>query len=112
MKLIEPILMWKNGESQEANLLNAIIINDNLETSCSFYYSLCSRGEGTEAMPLVIGQTLAEGNITMSGETYLAWDGDNNFAFSYIAEKLNLTLIGHYADSINTQAEIAEYIIP
>jgi hypothetical protein len=93
MKLIEPILIWKNGESQEANLLNAIIINDNLESSCSFYYSLNSSGEGTEAMPLVVGQTLAEGNITMSGDTYLAWDGDNNFAFSYIAEKLNLTLI-------------------
>ena len=93
MKPIEPITIWKNGKSQEANLLNAYIINDNLESSCSFYYSLCASGEGTEAMPLVIGQMLAEGNITMSGEDYLAWDGDNNFAFSYIAEKLNLTLI-------------------
>ena len=93
MKPIEPVTIWKNGESQEANLLNAIIINDNLATSCSFYYSLNASGEGTEAMPLVIGQTLAEGNITMDGEKYLAWDGDNNFAFSYIAEKLNLTLI-------------------
>jgi hypothetical protein len=44
-------------------------------------------------MPLVIGQTLAEGNITMDGENYLAWDGSNDIAFSYIAEKLNLTLI-------------------
>jgi hypothetical protein len=93
MKPIEPIQIWKNGESQEANLLNAYIINDNLQSSCSFYYSLCASGEGTEATPLIIGQTLAEGNITMSGEQYLAWDGDNNFAFSYIAEKLNLTLI-------------------
>ena len=93
MKPIEPITIWKNGKSQEANLLNAIIINDNLATSCSFYYSLCASGVGTEPMPLIIGQTLAEGNITMSGEDYLAWDGDNNFAFSYIAEKLNLTLI-------------------
>jgi hypothetical protein len=93
MKAIEPITIWKNGESQEANLLNAYIINDNLQSSCSFYYSLCSSGEGTEAMPLVIWQTLAEGNITMDGDTYLGWDGDNNFAFSYIAEKLNLTLI-------------------
>ena len=90
---IESVTIWKNGESQEANLLNAYIINDNLATSCSFYYSLNASGEGTEAMPLVIGQTLAEGNITMSGDTYLAWDGDNDFAFSYIAEKLNLTLI-------------------
>ena len=93
MKQIESVTIWKNGESQEANLLNAYIINDNLESSCSFYYSLNASGEGTETMPLVIGQTLAEGNITMSGEDYLAWDGDNNFAFSYIADKLNLTLI-------------------
>ena len=93
MKSIEPITIWKNGESQEANLLNAYIINDTLESSCSFYYSLNASGEGTEAIPLVIGQTLAEGNITMSGETYLSWDGDNDFAYSYIAEQLNLTLI-------------------
>jgi len=93
MKQIEPVTIWKNGESQEANLLNAIIINDNLQSSCSFYYSLCASGEGTEAMPLVIGQTLAEGNVTMDGENYLAWDGDNDYAFTYIAEKLNLTLI-------------------
>jgi hypothetical protein len=93
MKSIEPITIWKNGESQEANLLNAYITNDNLQSSCSFYYSLCASGEGTEAMPLLIGQTLAEGNITMDGDNYLAWDGDNNYAFTYIAEKLNLTLI-------------------
>ena len=93
MKKIEPVTIWKNGESQEANLLNAYIINDNLQSSCAFYYSLNARAEGTEAMPLVIGQTLAEGNITMDGDNYLAWDGDNNYAFTYIAEKLNLTLI-------------------
>ena len=93
MKSIEAVTIWKNGESQEANLLNAYIINDNLQSSCSFYYSLNSSGEGTEAMPLVIGQSLAEGNITMDGENYLNWDGDNDYAFTYIAEKLNLTLI-------------------
>jgi len=93
MKKIEAVTIWKNGESQEANLLNAYIINDNLQTSCSFYYQLCSSGEGTEAMPLIIHQTLAEGNVTMDGENYLAWDGSNDYAFSYIAEKLSLTLI-------------------
>lgn len=93
MKPIQPITIWKNGESQEANLLNAYIINDNLATSCNFYYSLCSSGEGTEAYPLVIGQTLAEGNVQMSGDDYLAWDNSNEAAYVYIAEKLNLTLI-------------------
>jgi hypothetical protein len=93
MKQIEPIGIWKNGESQEANLLNAYIINDNLATSCTFYYQLCSSGEGTEALPLIIGQTLADGNVTMSGDDYLNWDDSNDQAYSYIAEKLNLTII-------------------
>ena len=93
MKPIQPITIWKNGESQEANLLNAFIINDNLQSSCTFYYSLNASGEGTEALPLVIGQTLAEGNITMSGQDYLNWDNSNEAAYVYIAEKLNLTLI-------------------
>lgn len=93
MKSIEPILIWKNGESQEANILNAYIINDNLATSCTFYYQLCSSGEGTEEAPLVIGQTLADGNVTMSGEDYLNWDDSNDAAYLYIAEKLNLTII-------------------
>jgi hypothetical protein len=89
MKKIESVTIWKNGESQEANLLNAYIINDNLATSCSFYYQLCSSGE----QPDSIGQSLAEGNVTMDGENYSLWNGDNNDAFSYIAAELNLTLI-------------------
>jgi hypothetical protein len=93
MKQIETIQIWKNGQSQEANLLNIYIINDNLATSCSFYYQLCSSGEPTEETPLVIGQTLADGNVTMDGENYLLWNGDNNYAYSYIASELNLTLI-------------------
>ena len=93
MKQIEPISIWKNGESFEANLLNAYIINDNLQSSCTFYYSLCSSGEGTEALPLVIGQTLADGNVTMSGQSYIDWDNSNDAAYAYIAEKLNLTII-------------------
>ena len=89
MKKIETIQIWKNGQSQEANLLNAYIINDNLATSCSFYYQLCSSGE----QPDSIGQTLADGNVTMDGENYLLWNGDNNDAYSYIAAELNLTLL-------------------
>jgi hypothetical protein len=93
MKKIEPITIWKNGESQEANLLSALLVNDNLQSSCSFYYQLCSSGEGTEAMPLIVGQMLTEGSVQMDGQDYLAWDNSNKAAYVYIAEKLNLTLI-------------------
>jgi len=93
MKQIESVNIWKNGESQEATILNAYIINDNLATSCTFYYQLCSSGEATEETPLVIGQTLADGNVTMNGDDYLAWDGNNDYAYTFIANKLNLTIV-------------------
>jgi hypothetical protein len=93
MKKIEPIQVWKNGEQLEASFLNAIIVNDNLDSACTFYYQLLTGGDGTEAMPISVGQLVAEGNISLSGENYLSWNGSNNYAFEYISEKLNLTLI-------------------
>ena len=93
MRKIKAVQAWKNGEQLEANLLNVYIIRDDLQSYCEFYYSLNTSGEGTEINPLIVGEKVAEGNETISGEQYLAWDGDNNFAFSYIAEKLNLTII-------------------
>ena len=93
MKQIEKIQVWKNGEQLEASFLNAIIVNDNLESACTFYYQLLTGGDGTEAMPISVGQSVAEGNISLSGEDYLSWNGSNDYAFEYIAEKLNLTLV-------------------
>jgi hypothetical protein len=93
MKKIQPVTAWKNGEQLEANFLNAYITRDNMENFAEFYYSLNAGGEGTEAMPLVIGQVVAEGNIIMNAEQYIAWDNSNEAAYVYIAEKLNLTLI-------------------
>jgi hypothetical protein len=93
MRKIEQVQIWKNGEQLEATLLNATIVNDNLESSCTFYYQLLTGGDGTEAMPITSGQSVAEGNISLNGDNYLDWNGSNDFAYSYIAEKLNLTLI-------------------
>ena len=93
MKQIENLAIWKNGEQKTASILNAYIVNDNLETSCFFYYQLCEGGQGTEEMPLIVGNSLAEGNVMMDGEDYLGWDGSNNAAYAYIAAELNLTLV-------------------
>jgi hypothetical protein len=93
MKTIKPITIWNNGEQKFASILTAKIIDDNLESACNFYYELSEGGHGTEATPLIKGFTLVSGNVPMSGDTYLGWDGDNDFAFSYIAEKLNITLL-------------------
>lgn len=93
MKQIKSVTIWNNGEQKTASILTAKIVDDNLQNACNFYYELCEGGQGTEEMPLIKGVTLVAGNVPMSGETYLSWDGNNDFAFSYIAEKLNLTLI-------------------
>jgi hypothetical protein len=92
MKKIEPVQVWKNGEQLEASLLNATS-QDNLDNSCNFYYQLLVGGDGTEAMPIMYSVPVAEGALFLSGEQYLAWDGTNDAAYVYIAEKLNLTLL-------------------
>jgi hypothetical protein len=87
MKQIEPIQIWKNGQQLTASVLDAIIINDNLSTSCTFYWML------KEDLDDEAGQTLADGNATMTGEDYDGWDGSNDYAFSYIAKQINVTIL-------------------
>ncbi len=89
MKQITPISIWDNGTVQEAAVLNAYCINDNLSTSATFYYTLLS-----ESM-----QLLAQGNLTMSGDDYDAWE-TNDYAYDWIAEQLNLTIIGDYVPPV------------
>jgi hypothetical protein len=87
MKNIQPIQIWKNGQQLTASVLDAIIINDNLSTSCTFYWML------KEDLDDEVGQTLADGNTTMTGEDYDNWDGNNDYAFSYIAKQINVTIL-------------------
>jgi hypothetical protein len=88
MKNISPIQIWKNGQNKTASILDAIIINDNLSTSCTFYWMLKEADQEEQA-----GQVLADGNATMTGEDYDNWDGSNDYAFEYIAEQINVTII-------------------
>lgn len=89
MKTIEPISIWDNGIVQEAIILNAYCINDNLSTSASFYYSLLSNSM----------QQLAQGNLSMSGEVYDAWQ-TNDYAYNWVASQLNLTITGDYVPPV------------
>lgn len=85
MKTIQSISIWDNGQTQEATVLNAYAVNVSLGNSATFYYSLLS-----ESM-----QQLAQGNLTMSGEDYSAWEVDN-YAWDWIAGQLNLVITGDY----------------
>ena len=103
MKTIEPISIWDNGTNQSASILNAYCINDNLSTSASFYYSLLS-----DTM-----QQLAQGNLSMSGDDYDAWQ-TNDYAYDWVATQLNLTITGDYVPPVvKPIAEVTpEPIIP
>jgi len=93
MKQIQPVQIWKNGESKSASVLDAILINDDLATSATFYYQL-KEGDSQDADGnLISGQSLADGNVGMSGQDYQDWDNSNDGAYAFIASQLNLVII-------------------
>lgn len=94
MKTIEAVSIWDNGTTQTATVLNAYAVNVSLNTSATFYYSLMAQTlEGN------IGNQLAQGNLTMSGEAYTDWTVDN-YAWDWIAEQLNLVITGEYVPPV------------
>jgi hypothetical protein len=90
MKTIEPVSIWDNGQVLEAKILNTYAINVTLSTSATFYYSLLTENED-----LSVGQQVAQGNLTMTGEAYEQWQVDS-YAWNWVAEQLNLTITGDY----------------
>jgi hypothetical protein len=85
MKQINPMAMWVNGKNVNAIFINLYSINDNLSNSATFYYALLSAEN----------ETLAAGNLTISGEEYEIWGANENVnlaAFAWACTKLNLTL--------------------
>jgi hypothetical protein len=89
MKPIQPIQIWKNGALKTASILDAIIINDNMSSSCTFYWTLKEADTIVEDQTIT-GENLADGNVTMSGEDYELWKGGNDYAYNYIAKQINV----------------------
>jgi hypothetical protein len=89
MKQITPISIWDKGQNLEGTILNAYAVNLTLNMSAVFYYQILSSDM----------QTLSQGNLTMLGGDYLAWDTDD-MCWQWIAKKLNLTIIGDYVPPV------------
>jgi hypothetical protein len=97
MVQIEPISIWSNGQTKTASELDARIINDDLKSSCTFYYELKEASTEEQA-----GASLAQGNVTIDSENYEGWDGSNDYAFQFIAEKINVTILVSTTDTTTT----------
>jgi hypothetical protein len=92
MKIISPIQSWINGKSVTATIFNMYVIGGVLGLSASFYYSLLDENLAN----------VAQGNLTMSGEAYLAWGNDIEYAWDWAAssDQLNLIIIGDYVPPV------------
>jgi hypothetical protein len=100
MKTIKAVSIWDNGKVKEAKILNAYAVNVMLGTSAYFQYYLITKNEDLSA-----GQHIAQGNLTMTGEDYAAWEVDS-YAWDWVASQLNLTIIGDYIAPILQPTEI------
>jgi len=83
MKPISNFPVWVNGVYISAEQFYLHVNFDNLIDQAIFYFSLND----------IIGNRLTEGNITMSGQDYLAWNGSNDYAWEWAAKTLGLTII-------------------
>ena len=88
MKQISPIQSWINGKSVTATIFNMYVIGGVLGSSASFYYSLLDSDLAS----------VAQGNLTMSGEAYAGWGSNDEYAWDWAAapDQLNLTITGDY----------------
>ena len=83
MKQIQNFSFWLNGQTVIAEFLSLHINFDNLQDQAIFYYSLNDKDSNK----------LVDGNITMAGEDYKSWTGDNTYAWKFASNYLNLTII-------------------
>jgi len=95
-KQISPVNVWVNGESKEAKYFGMISVNDNLETSATFYYQLFEAKVEDEVESE--GASVANGNLTMDSQDYSDWGSQsgvdiNTWAYDWAAGKLNLTIV-------------------
>jgi hypothetical protein len=106
MKLIEEVSIWDNGSQKKATILNAYVVNLILNESATFYYGLSAQNEDGS-----VGETLTQGNLSMTGEDYTQWVIDND-AWNYIAKSLNLVIVGDYVTPVAEVTPIEEVSTP
>ena len=89
-KAINPVSIWTNGTSKNANLFNMVSVSDNLLDTATFYYQLLET-DNTAEQP--VKNELAQGNLVLGPTEYPTWDGSNDWIMNWAANQLNLTFV-------------------
>jgi hypothetical protein len=100
MKTIQPVKVWSNGQEQEATVLSAYASYDNLNNAATFSYQLMIEPPQVNN-PITGLFPVASGTLSMTGEVYQNWE-TNDYAYDWVAEQLNLTIIGEYVPPSGT----------
>lgn len=90
MKQIEKVSIWDNGTTQSAEKLYTYGTNTTLGVSADFYYMLYTKDN----------QVIATGSVKMDGEDYQKWSDSDDYAWEFIATKLNLVIVGDWVEPI------------
>jgi hypothetical protein len=92
MKNIEPIEVWTEKGVKTAKYLSSRIIDDNMESSATFYWQLFDEkiDEEENAQP---NESIRQGNVSMSPEQYEEWDNSNEEGYIFVANQINVTII-------------------
>ena len=86
MKYIQPIDVWVDGITKQANKLTLLVTYDNLDTEAVINYVLSDDNN----------QSLVTGSVRIEGVDYQNWGtstDSNSDAYIFVANQLNLTLI-------------------
>jgi hypothetical protein len=82
MKQIQPIQSWVNGQSVTATQFYLYPTIGQLFISSNFCYQLLDEA----------GTVVAKGNLLMEGEAYQSWGNNDDYAYQWGADQLNITL--------------------
>ena len=105
-KTIQPISSWQNGEEKQATVFVLTSSYDNLATNATFQYQLNEVTSTAPSSPIFpLYNTLVNGYLNIEGQDYLDWDAAvdaNDWAYTWAAAQLNLTIIGDSTTTTTT----------
>lgn len=96
MANIQPISVWYQGNTHQANVFTLYSTGDNLIDTASFQYQLIELIIDPVDPNNQFSQTLITGQLVITGQDYIDWDSSvsaNDWIYNWAAGQLNLTLL-------------------